>query len=76
MKRSRSPISPATLHRELLHDSAGITNGIGGTVLGFEHGQSHDIVRSFFMAFFVVGLGEELFKFLALMFVAFPRKFQ
>ena len=53
---------------------AGITNGIGGTVLGFEHGQSHDVVRSFFMAFFVVGLGEELFKFLALMFVAFPRK--
>ncbi len=53
---------------------AGITNGIGGTVLGFEHGQSHDVVRSFFMAFFVVGLGEELLKFLALIFVAFPRK--
>ena len=53
---------------------AGITNGIGGSVLGFEHGQSHDIVRSFFMAFFVVGLGEELFKFLALMFVAFRMK--
>ena len=53
---------------------AGITNGIGGTVLGFEHGQSHDVVRSFFMAFFVVGLGEELYKFLALMFVAFPMK--
>jgi RsiW-degrading membrane proteinase PrsW (M82 family) len=53
---------------------AGITNSIGGTVLGFEHGQSHGLVRSFFMAFFVVGLGEELFKFLALMFVAFRMK--
>jgi RsiW-degrading membrane proteinase PrsW (M82 family) len=36
---------------------AGITNSIGGTVLGFEHGQSHGLVRSFFMAFFVVGAG-------------------
>ena len=53
---------------------AGITNSMGGSVLGFEYGQSHDVVRSFFMAFFVVGFGEELFKFLALMFVAFPRK--
>ena len=53
---------------------AGITNSIGGSVLGFEYGQSHDVVRSFFMAFFVVGFGEELFKFLALMFVAFPRE--
>ena len=53
---------------------AGITNSIGGSVLGFEYGQSHDVVRSFFMAFVVVGFGEELFKFLALMFVAFPRK--
>ena len=47
---------------------------MGGSVLGFEYGQSHDVVRSFFMAFFVVGFGEELFKFLALMFVAFPRE--
>ena len=53
---------------------AGITNSMGGSVLGFEYGQSHDVVRSFFMAFFVVGFGEELFKFLALMFVAFPRE--
>lgn len=53
---------------------AGITNSIGGSVLGFDIGQSHDIAPSFFMAFFVVGLGEELFKFLALMLVAFPRK--
>ena len=53
---------------------AGITNSSGGSGLGFDIGQSHDIARSFFMAFFVVGLGEELFKFLALMLVAFPRK--
>ena len=53
---------------------AGITNSMGGSVLGFEYGQLHDVVRSFFMAFFVVGFGEELFKFLALMFVAFPRE--
>lgn len=53
---------------------AGITNSIGGSVLGFDIGQSHDIARSFFMAFFVVGLGEELFKFLALILVAFRMK--
>ena len=46
---------------------AGITNGIGAEVLGFDFFGENGLGVSFFMAFFVVGLGEELYKYLVLL---------
>ena len=52
---------------------AGITNGIGAEVLGFDFFGENGLGVSFFMAFFVVGLGEELYKYLVLVFYAYRR---
>ena len=49
---------------------AGFFNGIGAEILGFDFDGENGLVVSFFMAFFVVGLGEELCKYLVLVLYA------
>ena len=52
---------------------AGYSNLFGAEVLGFEMRGENGLAVSFFMAFFVVGFGEEFWKFLVLVFFAFPK---
>ena len=53
--------------------TAGYSNLFGAEVLGFEMRGENGLAVSFFMAFFVVGFGEEFWKFLVLVFFAFPK---
>ena len=49
---------------------AGFFNAIGAEILGFDFDGENGLAVSFFMAFFVVGLGEELCKYLVLVLYA------
>jgi RsiW-degrading membrane proteinase PrsW (M82 family) len=52
---------------------AGYWNSFAFALFGFDLDMSNGLVDSFFMAFFVVGLGEELLKYLVLVLYAFRR---